>query len=254
MPAAAAAVDDLLVAHRTARLHDGADAGVDQHLRARRRTGRTRPRRPPSPGALARRPAATASRAGVDAVDLAHADADRRRRPWPAGSRWTSPRGRRARRTRGRRGSRRRRRRRPRGSSSPGRRRRRRRGRRPASARRRETGRISTRPCAGARRGARSSRMFFFSRSSSSASSSKPGATTTSVKTSATWLGHRSRHRAVGRDHAAERRHRVARVRPAVRLGDVGADAMPHGLACLMMATAGSAKSYAARRAASAST
>ena len=30
--------------------------------------------------------------------------------------------------------------------------------------------------------------------------------------------------------------------------------AMPHGLACLMIATAGSAKSYAARRAASAST
>ena len=30
--------------------------------------------------------------------------------------------------------------------------------------------------------------------------------------------------------------------------------AMPHGLACLMTATAGSSKSYAARRAASAST
>ena len=30
--------------------------------------------------------------------------------------------------------------------------------------------------------------------------------------------------------------------------------AMPHGLACLMIATAGSSKSYAARRAASAST
>ena len=37
-------------------------------------------------------------------------------------------------------------------------------------------------------------------------------------------LGHLDRHRAVGRDHAAERGDRVARVRLAVRLGDVGAD------------------------------
>ena len=44
--------DDLLVAHRTAGLDDGPHPGVEQHLRARRRTGRTRRTRPPS-----RRPA-----------------------------------------------------------------------------------------------------------------------------------------------------------------------------------------------------
>ena len=35
--------DDLLVADRAARLHDGPHAGVDEHLQRRRRTGRTRP-------------------------------------------------------------------------------------------------------------------------------------------------------------------------------------------------------------------
>ena len=37
-------------------------------------------------------------------------------------------------------------------------------------------------------------------------------------------LGHLDRHRQVRRDDAAERRHRVARVRLAVGVGDVGAD------------------------------
>ena len=44
------------------------------------------------------------------------------------------------------------------------------------------------------------------------------------MKTSATCSAIADRHRPVGRDHTAERRHRVARVRLRVGLGDVGAD------------------------------
>ena len=70
-------------------------------------------------------------------------------------------------------------------------------------------------------------RRFFFVCSSSSASGSKPGAISTSVKMPFTRLGHREGHRAVGGDHAAVRRDRVALVRLAMRLGDVVGDGDP---------------------------
>ena len=66
--------DDLLVAHRAARLHDRADAGVEQHLQAvgEREEGVGRGDGAggavPGPG--------HGELAGVDPVDLAHADAD----------------------------------------------------------------------------------------------------------------------------------------------------------------------------------
>ena len=67
--------DDLVVADRAAGRDDGADAGVEQDLqpvgeREERVGGRDRAPRP------ARRPRAHREVAGVDPVDLAHADAD----------------------------------------------------------------------------------------------------------------------------------------------------------------------------------
>ena len=76
----------------------------------------------------------------------------------------------------------------------------------------------------GANAGARSSRMFFFAASTSTAPSAKDGATTHLGEDVGDLLGHLDGDLAVDRDHPAERRDRVARVRLAVRLGDVGAD------------------------------
>ena len=100
-PAALRGLDDLARRGPSRRAARRRDAGVDQDLQAvgerEERVGRGDRAGGPLPGPLDREPA------GVDPVDLAHADADggavRRR----AGSRWTSPRGRPARRTRGRR-------------------------------------------------------------------------------------------------------------------------------------------------------
>ena len=67
--------------------------------------------------------------------------------------------------------------------------------------------------------------MFFFAlRGPRPRRRRTPGPRSTSVNTSATCSGHLHRDRPVDGDHAAERRDRVALVRPAVRLGDVGAD------------------------------
>ena len=66
--------DRLGVAHRTAGLHDRAHARVPAAPRGRPGTGRTRRTRPTAP--LARSPARFTANPGVDAVDLAHADAD----------------------------------------------------------------------------------------------------------------------------------------------------------------------------------
>ena len=96
--------------------------------------------------------------------------------------------------------------------------------------------------------------MFFLAASTSTAPSSYAGATITSVKTSATCSA------------IATLTGRLAAITPPK--ADTGSQAwarrwasamsaptaIPHGLACLMMATAGSSKSSAARRAASAST
>ena len=97
-------------------------------------------------------------------------------------------------------------------------------------------------------------RRFFLALSTSTAPSSYAGARITSVNTSATW-------RAISTLTGA-----FAAITPPK--ADTGSQAwarrwasatsvptaIPHGLACLMIATAGSSKSYAARRAASAST
>lgn len=96
--------------------------------------------------------------------------------------------------------------------------------------------------------------MFFFPVRISSAPGSKSGATTTSVKTSATCSA-----------IATVTGPLVAITPPNAETGSQACafacasamsvpTAIPHGLACLMMATAGASKSYAARRAASAST
>ena len=102
--------------------------------------------------------------------------------------------------------------------------------------------------------GQTSRRMFFFTVSSSTASSSKAGATSTSVKMSATC---RAISAVTGRLVAitppyADSGSQACALRCASAMS--APTAMPHGLACLMIATHGSAKSYAARRAASAST
>ena len=90
--------------------------------------------------------------------------------------------------------------------------------------------------------------------STSTAPSAYAGAMITSVKISATcramstltgWLAAITPPYADTGSHAWALRWASAMSAPT---------AMPHGLACLMIATAGSSKSYAARRAASAST
>ncbi len=95
--------------------------------------------------------------------------------------------------------------------------------------------------------------MFFFFVSSSTASSLKAGATTTSVKTSAICaaaaasispLAAMTPPKALTGSHSWARRCASAIEAPT---------AMPQGLACLMIATHGSAKSCAALQAASAS-
>src|SRR6478752_3935183 len=107
--------------------------------------------------------------------------------------------------------------------------------------------------------GITSSRMFFLRVSTATASSAKPGARTTSVNTSAICSAMATvtgRLAAITPPKADTGSHswasRWARaisssVPPAIA-------AMPHGLACLMTATAGSVKSPAARQAASTST
>jgi hypothetical protein len=88
----------------------------------------------------------------------------------------------------------------------------------------------------------------------SSAPASKPGAITTSVNTSAICLA----SPAVTGPLAAITPPNAETGSQACALACASArsapTAIPHGLECLMMATQGSAKSYAARRAASAST
>ena len=57
--------------------------------------------------------------------------------------------------------------------------------------------------------------------------------------------GHAGGHLAVARDDAAERRHRIGREAPCAYASAIDAPtAMPQGLACLMIATAGSAWSH----------
>ncbi len=101
--------------------------------------------------------------------------------------------------------------------------------------------------------------MFFLRDRTSSASGSNPGATTTSVKMSFTVSAMAT---VTGRFAAmtppnAESGSQACAAAWAEAIGSAasaGAIAMPHGLACLMIATAGSSKSKAARTAASAST
>ena len=96
--------------------------------------------------------------------------------------------------------------------------------------------------------------MFFFSLRRARASGSKPGATTTSVKIGAidsaaasvtTRLAAMTPPKAETGSHACAAAWASAIDAPT---------AMPHGLACLMIATAGASWSKAARTAASAST
>ena len=96
--------------------------------------------------------------------------------------------------------------------------------------------------------------MFFLPWSTSTAPSSYAGATITSVKISATWraistetgrLTAITPPKALTGSHSCARRWASATSAPT---------AMPQGFACLMIATAGCSKSYAARRAASVST
>jgi hypothetical protein len=107
--------------------------------------------------------------------------------------------------------------------------------------------------------GSWSRRRFFFVFSTSSAASSNPGATSTSVKISFTVSAMprvTTRLAAMTPPNAETGSHSCARrCADAIGSGAFGfAKAIPHGFACLMMATAGLAKSYAARTAASAST
>ena len=97
-------------------------------------------------------------------------------------------------------------------------------------------------------------RRFFLACSTSTAPSSYAGARITSVNTSATWwaiatltgpFAAITPPKADTGSQAWARRCASATSAPT---------ATPQGLACLMIATAGSSKSYAARRAASAST
>ena len=224
-PAPRQGVDDVLVADGAAGLDDRLDAGVDEDLRRRRRRGRTRRRPRPSRRLVPRRACRTREPAGVDPVDLAHADADRGA---AEASRialdFTARQA--ARRRRGRRAS-------PRRAGSPVARVQRRRVVAPRHGVDRVAGlhqqaagdaRVSMPPRVAGTHS--SSRMFFLSARAAPRPRRRrsPGATTTSVKISPQLLGHRHRDRHVGRDHPAERRDRVARVRLAVRLGDVRAD------------------------------
>ena len=101
--------------------------------------------------------------------------------------------------------------------------------------------------------------MFFFCVSSSTASASNAGATSTSVKMPETVSAISRvtvRLAAMTPPNAETGSHSCAR-RCASAMGSDApgaATAMPHGFACLMIATAGSSKSNAARTAASAST
>ena len=100
----------------------------------------------------------------------------------------------------------------------------------------------------------RSNRMFFRAPSMSSASSSNPGAITTSVNTSATWRAIAAVTfplAAITPPNAETGSHACAFACASARSFPI---AMPHGLECLMIATHGWPKSYAARRAASATT
>ena len=96
--------------------------------------------------------------------------------------------------------------------------------------------------------------MFLAADRMSRASASKPGAITTSVNTSAICRA----SSAVTGPLAAITPPNAEAGSQAFALACASARsapmAIPHGLECLMMATHGSAKSYAARRAASAST
>ena len=96
--------------------------------------------------------------------------------------------------------------------------------------------------------------MFFFAVSTSTASSVNAGATTTSVKTSATCSAIvRSTSRlAAMTPPNAESGSQACALRWAAAMS--APTAMPQGLACLMIATHGSAWSWAARQAASVST
>ncbi len=95
--------------------------------------------------------------------------------------------------------------------------------------------------------------------SSSSASPSNAGATSTSVKMPETVSAISSvtvRFAAMTPPYAETGSHSCARRWASAMGSDAPGEAiaMPHGLACLMIATAGSSKSNAARTAASAST
>ena len=96
--------------------------------------------------------------------------------------------------------------------------------------------------------------MFFLRGSTSTAPSSYAGATITSVNTSATCSAiatDTGRLTAITPPNAETGSQAWARRCASATSAPT---AMPHGLACLMIATAGSSKSYAARRAASVST
>ena len=96
--------------------------------------------------------------------------------------------------------------------------------------------------------------MFFLPWRTSTAPSSYAGATITSVNTSATCSAistDTGRLTAITPPNAETGSHSCARRCASATSAPT---AMPHGLACLMIATAGSSKSYAARRAASVST
>src|SRR4051794_40398380 len=71
----AARLDRLVVAHRAARLHDGANTGVDEHARPIGEGEEGIARCDCALGAVAG--AGHSEPAGVDAVDLAHPDTDR---------------------------------------------------------------------------------------------------------------------------------------------------------------------------------
>ena len=101
--------------------------------------------------------------------------------------------------------------------------------------------------------------MFFFLDRISTASSSKPGAMTTSVKMPATVRAMPAvtvRFAAMTPPNAdtGSQAWALAWASAMGSAAEAEPTATPQGLACLMMATAGSAKSKAARSAASAST
>ncbi len=213
--------DHVLVADRPARLHDRTHTGIDQTPAARPGTGRTHPMRPQRrpPGHRLAPPPAGRNRRGSPApcrhrLSLRRAREDRVGLHRPHRPPREDEVGQRCilRRIAGRQVV-------HESGSSPG-----------ASMRSARCsnsppliGRLSTAGSA-ATGAATSRRRFFLARNASSASSSKAGAHDHLGEDVGELRGHRRRDGPVRRDHTAVGADRIARVRLAVRLGDVRAD------------------------------